>query len=79
MVSPCEHIPCTCKPNENTYVPGWTTYFKPFKDKSMYWKEMYDNQKPNVSLYHMYDEDIQECLPLCYTKIKMSSKDSRTC
>ncbi len=64
MVSATEHIPRTCKPNENTCVPGWTTYVKPFKDKSMYWKEMYDSQKPNVSHYTTYmmkKSEIRKC------------------
>ncbi len=54
MISASEHIPHTCKPNENTRVPGWITYVNHFKDKSMYWKEMYDSQKPNVSHYTTY-------------------------
>ncbi len=64
MVLASEHIPHTCKPNENTCVPGWTTYVKPFKDKSMYWKEMYDSQKPNVSHYTTYmmkKSEIRKC------------------
>ncbi len=54
MVSASEHMSRTRKPNEKTPLPGWTTFVKHFKDKSIYWKEMYDNQKPNVSLYTTY-------------------------
>ncbi len=54
MVSASEHIPHTCKPSENTRLPGWTAHVKHLKDKSMYWKEMYDSQKPNVSHYTTY-------------------------
>ncbi len=51
MMTACDHIPRTCKPEDNTRIPGWTKYVKPFKDKSMYWRHIFDMQKPNASHY----------------------------
>ncbi len=51
MISASDHIPRTCKPEDNTRVPGWTVHVKPFKDESLFWKAIYDQQKPNASEY----------------------------
>ncbi len=49
VLSVGEHLPKTCKPDDSTCVPGWTIHVKPFKDESIFWKWLYDQQKPNAS------------------------------
>ncbi len=49
LISAGEHLPKTCKPDDSTCVPGWTNHVKPFKDESIFWKRLYDQQKPNAS------------------------------
>ena len=49
MISAGKHLPRTCKPEDSTRVPGWTTHVKPFKEESVFWKRLYDEQNPNAS------------------------------
>ncbi len=59
LISAGEHLPKTCKPDDSTRVPGWTNHVKPFKDESIFWKWLYEQQKPKyLWLCHSQDKVI---------------------
>jgi len=54
MMDAGKHLPKTCKPEDNSRIPGWSTYVQPFKEESMFWKRLYNMQKPNASGFITY-------------------------